>query len=293
MKHPTSFSGIDKDTIQAYNNDTQINTSGHSNRRRCRVKAIMRIIIVATISIIVLFTVASCSPSISQEEYDSLKSELSDTKNQLTNLQNKLAEATVVETQFDNLNTQYEELKKQHDAQIDEIQTIKFELDELNTEYEQLKTQDDARINEIQAIQAEYDDLKQQYDILAQGTAMPSEEEVEQAIFELINQERIDNNVDELAWGINLYNRAEDNSREMAEEGEFQYTGGAVSGQEVFITARHGTLEQIADATLMFWKNDDLKYSYNVLDPQSIYGAVCTYKLGEVYYITYISSVYK
>lgn len=262
--------------------------------------AIMRIITLSILSIIVLFSLANCAPSasqVSQEEYDSMRIELSDSKKQLATLQDKLAEAAIVEGQYQDLNIKYEELQKQHDARIDEIQTIKSELDELNTEYEQLKGQGGARINEIQAMQAEYDELnkefdelKRQYDIIVQGTAVFSEEEIDQAIFELINQERKNNDVDELAWGINLYKVAKQNSREMAEKGKYLYTSAGGVWQEIFVAVRYGTIDQIANGALITWKNNDYRYRYNIINPQSLYGAVATYKLGEVYYITYVAS---
>ena len=269
--------------------------------------AIMRIITLLMPLIIVLFSLANCAPSVSQEEYDSVRSELSDTKNQLATLQDKLAEAATVEGQYQDLNIKYEELQKQHDARIDEIQTIKSEFDELNsefdelnTEYEQLKGRDDARINEIQAIQAAYDELnnefeelQKQHDIIVQGTAVLSEEEIDQAIFELINQERKNSGVDELVWGINLYKQAKQNSREMAEQGEYQYSSSGAVWQEIFMAARYGTIDQIANGALITWKNNDYRYRYNIINTQSIYGTVATYKSGEVYYITYMASIFR
>ncbi|MFC1981680.1 CAP domain-containing protein [Chloroflexota bacterium] len=262
---------------------------------------IMRITTLSILSIIILLSTLKCasSPSISQEEYDSVKSELSDVKNQVATLQNKLNEAMIIEVQYNDLNTQYEELEKQHDARIDEIQTIKSGLDELNAKYEQLNEQADSQIDEIQAIQAEYDDLnkefeelKRQYAIIVQGTVVFSEDEIDQAIFELINGERINNGISELEWGVNLYKWAKENSREMAEKGEYKYSEWS-SWQEVFRAARYGTIDQIANAALIIWKNNDYRYRYNVINIQSKYGAVATYKLGEVYYISYMASTFK
>ena len=281
-----------------------ISNSNSHNRRRCDMTTIFRIITLLMLLIIVLFSLANCAPSVSQEEYDSVRIELSNTKSQLATLKDELAEAAKVEGQYQDLNIKYEELKKQHDARIDEIQTIKSEFDELNTKYEQLQGQlqgqDNAQINEIQAMQAEYDELnkeyeelKRQYDIIVQGTAVFSEEEIDQAIFELINQDRKNNGVDELVWGINLYKQAKQNSREMAETGEYQYSESSAAWQEIFFAARYGTIDQIANGAFITWKNNDYKYRYNILNTQSIYGAVATYKSGEVYYITYMASIFR
>jgi len=268
---------------------------------------IMRITIPSILSIIILLSMLGCTPSVSQEEYDSAKSELSDVMRQVATLQDRLDEAIIIEAQYHDLNTQYEDLKKQHDARIDEIQTIISEFEELNTKYEQLKGQDDARISEIQAAQVEYDklnnefeelnkeheELKSQYDIIVQGTANLTEEGINQAIFELINQERENNGVDELIWGKNLYRLAEQNSRKMAEEGKYQYSDASTIWQQVFMATRYGTLYQLANAVLITWKSNDYRYRYHIINPLAIYGAVATKKLGEVYYITYIASVYK
>ncbi|MFC2067159.1 CAP domain-containing protein [Chloroflexota bacterium] len=259
---------------------------------------IMKIIILSMLSIIILLSMLNCAPSISQEEYNSMMSELSDTKNQVTTLKDKLAEAAAIEGQYQDLNIEYEELRKQHDARIDEIQTIKSELDELNTAYEQLKEQDDARITDIQAIQAKYDELnegfevlKGQYNSIIQDTVF-SVEEIDQAIYELINQERKNSGVDELEWGKNLYTWAKENSREMAEKGQYKYSDWA-SWQEILVTSGHKTLDDIANGALNIWKTNDYRYRYHIINTQSKYGAVATYKLGEIYYITYMASNFR
>jgi uncharacterized protein YkwD len=260
----------------------------------------MRIITLSMMSIMVILGMVNCAPS-TPEDCESVKSELSDTKDQLATLQDRLGEAMKIEAQYQDLNTQYEELKKQDDARIAEMQTLNAELDELNTKYEQLITgQDDALIKEIQALQAKYDELnskfeelQRQYNIVVQGTAVFNEGDIDQAIFALINQERKNNDVAELVWGVNLYSQAKQNSREMAENGEYQYAYGAAAWQEVFSATRYGTIDQIANGALVTWKNNDYRYRYNIINPQSIYGAVATYKSGEVYYITYLASVFR
>ena len=262
-------------------------------RTRCSMTAITRTFTLLTLLIIVLLIMANCAPSISQEEYDSMKSELSDARNQLAELQEKLTAAEAVEAQYPNSSTQYEELQKQHDALVDEIQSIQSEFDGLNAKYDDLKIQDDARINEMHAIQSEYDELQRQYDIVVEGTAVFSEEEINQAIFELINQERKNNGVNELEWGINLDNMVLSNSRQMAEKGEYQYSTGGAMWQEVFWATKYGTIDQLANAALTIWKVDSYRYENNIINPQSVYGAVGTYKLGEIYYITYMASIFR
>jgi uncharacterized membrane protein (DUF106 family) len=260
------------------------------------MKPIVRMIVISMIPIVVLFSTASCSPSISQEEYNSVKNELSDCKSQVEALQGKLDEAMIKELQYDQLNIQHQELKKQYDAQSGEIQTIKSDFDELSVSYEQLMQQDNARIDEMQAIQAEYDnlnqefeELKRQYDIIVQRKAVFSEEEIDQAIFELINQERKNNGLDELEWGVNLYGWAKQNSRAMAEKGDYTYSSWS-SWQAVLITAGQATLDGLANGALIVWKQQKLEFSRYFLDTKSPYGAVATIKSGDAYYITYMAS---
>ena len=247
---------------------------------------IMRIITILIIMSIVIFSMTNCSPSVASEDYDSVKSELKNVESQLTALQEKLAEAALIEEQYQSLNISFEELQKQYDARNDEIQKLKTEYDELNTKYQQLKGQNDAR-NE------EFEELKRQYDMIIQGNTALNEEEIDQAIFTLINQERKNNDVDELEWGIYLYAKCRQNSREMAERGEFQYYEGAFIWQEVFMATKYGTIDQIADAALTIWTNNDYRYRYGIISKSYTYGAVGTYKLGDTYYITYMASIYK
>ncbi|MFC1933727.1 CAP domain-containing protein [Chloroflexota bacterium] len=254
---------------------------------------IMRIISISILMIIVVFSVTNCSPSVSSEDYDSVKSELKNVESQLTALQEKFAEAALIEAQYQSLNISFEELQKQYDARNDEIKKLKTEYDELNTKYselntkyEQLKGQNDARNEEVE-------ELKRQYDMIAQGNIVLNEEEIEQAIFTLINQERKNNGVDELEWGTNLYDMCRQNSREMAERGELKYYEGSFLWQELFRATKYGTIDQIASATLTIWTSNDYQYRYGILNERPIYGAVGTYKFGDIYYITYIASIYR
>jgi hypothetical protein len=169
----------------------------------------------------------------------------------------------------------------------------------LNVSYDQLKQQDNARVNEIQAMQADYDslnqgfeELKRQYDTVVQGKAVFSEEEINQAIFDLINQERKDNGLDELEWGVNLYGWANQNSHAMADAGDYKYSGWT-SWQAVLITAGQATLDGLANGALTVWKQQKYEFSRTFLNSKSPYGAVAAYKSGGAYYITYMASTSK
>ena len=79
-----------------------------------------------------------------------------------------------------------EDLKKQYDAKVSEIETIESQYDDLTAEYEA---------------------LKEQYDVIVEGTAGISTEDVEQAIFVLVNQERVNNGVKLLLFLAMLFMR--------------------------------------------------------------------------------------
>ncbi|MFC1965353.1 CAP domain-containing protein [Chloroflexota bacterium] len=255
---------------------------------------IMRIITISMLTIIAIFSVASCSPSVSSGDYDSVTSELKNVESQLTALQEKLAEAALIEPQYQSLNISFEELQKQYDARNDEIQKLKTEYDELNAKYKQLKGQNDTRNEEFKELQSQFEELQSQYDIIIRGNIVFNEEEIEQAIFTLINQERKNNGVDELEWGINLYKLCRQNSREMAEIGELKsYEGGSYIWQELFRATKYGTIDQIANATLVIWRSNDYRYRYGIINKKDIYGAVGTYNSGDIYYITYMTSIYR
>ena len=268
---------------------------------------VIRVSLLSILSIITIMSVVNCAPSISQEEYNSVIDELSKTRDKLAEVQDRLAEAMIIEaqydvlnTQYDVLNTQFEELNRQHTARINEVQAVKAEYNQLQTLYEQLKTQNETRINEINILEAIYDELaenyqelKRQYDSVIPSNEVIDEAEVDQAILARINQERRNNGVNELQWGINLYGLAIQNSREMAAKGEVQYSTAGAIWQDIFWAIGYGTVDQIADAALVNWKVNDYNYNQKIINAASIYGAVATYKWEEVYYITFIASNFR
>lgn len=252
------------------------------------MKTIMKITIISIVLVIILLGMVGCASSISPEEYNQVKNELNDVKLQAAELQNKLDEAETAVAQYDQLNSQFQELKNQYDAQADEIRDIQSDFTELNADYS-------AATNEIQGLQADYDslvldynELKQQYDIAVKKYVF-SEQEVNQAIFTLVNQERRNSGLDELQWGVNLYGWARQNSISMSETGEFKYTAW-LTRQAVLITAGQSTLEELINGIMLVWKQQKHEFTPKFLDPKSPYGAVAAYKLGDVYYITFVAA---
>ena len=256
-----------------------------------------RITTLSMLLVMVLFSVPSCAPTVSQEEYDRVSNELSAIQSQLASLQDKLSEAEL-------LQAQNEELKRQYDAVKSERETIQAQYEELSTEYEELNKQIDTAKSEFETMQAEYEqlsteyeeldnkyeELSKQYDIIMEGTAEINEGDIEQAVFKLINQERINNGLDELEWGVYLYKSALSNSRNMATRKRLEYP--EFGWQEVFWATGYGRADRIANAALTIWKNG-LKYETNFLNAVTKYGAVAVYKSGEIFYITYVADYFQ
>ncbi len=229
-----------------------------------------KIAMLSMLVVIALFSVPSCAPTVSQQEYDRVSNELNALQSQLASLQGKLAEAEL-------LYAQYEELNKQYDTVKSEFETMQAKHEELTTEHEELNKQ--------------FEELSKQYDIMTEGPAEINEEDIEQAVFKLVNQERINNGLNELMWGNNIYKLARANSRDMATNKRLEYHEN-IGWQDVFWATGYGKADGIANAALTIWKNHRL-YERNFLSPGANYCAVAVYKSGEIFYITYVADYFK
>jgi uncharacterized protein YkwD len=227
-------------------------------------------VISVVLFVIALIGVPSCSSASSQQENERLNNELSEAKEQIAALQSQLASSNVTQGQYQELNANYNFLQKQYDAKVSDLEIEKSLNDDLT---------------------AEYEDLKKQYDALVAGQAGISEEEVEQAIFELINQERKNNGLGELTWGPNLNTWAKLNSRHMKEDMKYEYSEYS-SFREVFWAAGYSTVDEIASGALLTWKVNTYQYELNIISPAK-YGAVGAYKSGDIIFITYMADVFK
>lgn len=254
--------------------------------------AILTMLLVVAIS-----GVLSCAPEVSQQEYDRIESELSAIQSQMATLQGKLAEAEQLQAQNAELNKKYEAIKSDFDA-------LQADYEALGDEYENLNEQYIAAMSQFETVQAvyeelsdDYEELSEQYENMLKEAAETeaatefSTEDVEQAIFQLINQERIDNGVTELEWGTNLYKWGRENSRNMATYKRYEYSSYA-SWQEILWDAGHNSVDSIANATMIVWR-DSLQYERNILNSVAIYGGVGVYKEAGIYYITYIASPWR
>jgi uncharacterized protein YkwD len=247
--------------------------------------------------VMALFSMPSCSPGVSQQEHDRVSNELSAIQSQLASLQGKLAET-------ESLQGEYEELSKQHVMVKSELETMQSEYEELINQYEELNNQYDPIKSELETIQSEYEELinryeelnnqyeelSEQYAVVTKEPAEINEEDVEQAIFNLINQERGDNGIDELMWGRYRYKDAIAHSRYMATKKKLEYP--EYGWQEIFWATGYSTADEIANAALTVWKNR-LLYEITFLNRITYYGAVAVYKSGEIFYITYTADYFQ
>lgn len=222
-------------------------------------------IILSTLLFIALFNMSSCAPTVSQQEYDRVNKERTEMQRQVVTLQNQLAEAEKLRADYDRLSNDYSAMRN-------ELETLQAKYDELDAKHLELD--------------AKYDELSEQYNVLVEEETI-TEEDIEQAIFELINQERQDNGIDELEWNRTLHRWAKSHSRDMATRKRLEYSEDS-AWQEVWKAAGYSTVDRLASATLMIWK-DSIRYESQFLAKGAKLGAVAAYKSGEVFYITYFA----
>ena len=201
---------------------------------------------------------------VSEEVYNTVVAERDAAQAQVTNLQ---SDVSAIQVKHDDLKADNDELKS-------EFETMQAKYEELSTEYEELDKQ--------------FEELSKEGDIIIEEI---NEEDVEQALFKLINQERENNGVNELMWGKYLYKTAIANSRNMATNKQLEYPSRA-AGKEVYWATGHSTTDGIANATLIILKNKQT-YELNFLDVGFNYGAVAVYKSGEIFYITCMADYYQ
>ncbi len=256
-----------------------------------------KIALLSALLIIALLSAPSCAKTVPQQEYDRLNSELATAQSQLASAQSKLAEAETFKTKYEELNAKYEELNKQNDAAKDETEAMKAQYEQLNKEHEALNAQYEAIKGELEATKARYEQLSAEYDELTNQienlTAQPAEATaagVEQALFQLINQERTKKGLAELMLGKDLYKWATGNSHDMAINKKLQYSD-YPSFQQIFWATGYKTAESISTAALTIWKNQE-QYDKIFLNAATPYGAVAAYKSGEIFYITFIADYF-
>jgi len=195
------------------------------------------------------------------------------------------------------LQAKYDELSANYDAVKSELEITQGKYDELSikneglsAQYNELSVKYDELSTRYEQLSAKYDELGTEYDTLIKGTANVTEEDVEQAIFEMINQERKDNGLNKLEWSNSLYWWARDHSTRMATIKSLEYSENLYL-QEIFRAAGYSTLDQIAKAAFIIWKENLTQYERNFLHTYAEIGAVGVSKSGEIFYITYFADI--
>ncbi|HEY97707.1 MAG TPA: hypothetical protein G4O16_05945 [Dehalococcoidia bacterium] len=253
------------------------------------------IIGIVLLSILVLAGLSSCGQDDLQAEYDILVAQYEEAHAQLVQLQDDLAAAQLLQaqcdSQYDALVVQYDELSEQNTTNLGEIATMEARIDELESELAQLAEEIDIKINELADCAYDYDVLKAQYDAMVGAAAEVNEENIEQALFDLINQVRVASGLNELQIGPNLVNWALVNCQNMVVSKQLeQYTTHAVPFQRAFMATGYSSLDRLVNAAMTIWQAHVLSYEDNILAEDAAYGAVRVIKSDNIYYITFLAS---
>ncbi len=250
-----------------------------------------KIISIIIIGILIVGGAVSCSQGDLQDQVDILKAQLTEANDKLAESQEKAFQAQILADQYDELESQYDSLKAQDDANLEGIASLEVTISIQDDEIAILTNTNEALAGEIADLQLEYDSLKAQYDLLVGMETGITEEDIEQALFDLINQERISYGLDALEIGHNLEDWSLINCQNMAfsKESEY-YTDSWIPFQRVFLAAGYSSLDRLVNAAMMTWQSHRLSYETNVLSDEAIYGAVRVVKSGDIYYITFMAS---
>ena len=256
---------------------------------------IKKLVCIVLLGIVILAGTISCNQENIQAQYDILAAQYAEANEQLGELQEKLFEAQTLKMQYDDLMIQYGELTDQNDTNLDEIADLKARNEELQNELQneidELTDEIEVKINELATLAFDYDELKTQYDVLIGSAMAITEENIEQALFDLINQERISYGLNELELGHNLVNWSRINSQRMFVSKQTEYYDDTwIPFQRAYIAVGYQSLDQVVNAALTFWQSHELSYGDNILDEDALYSAVGVVKSGDICYITFMAS---
>jgi hypothetical protein len=243
---------------------------------------------VTAVLLVAALGAASCSKTpenaISQAEYDSLQAQLSAAQAKISELESKTPEPTVSANEL---------------ALKDEVTALQAQIDDLGNDIKTLNDQNDTLTKEKTSLETQYADLNTKYSNLLKTiatTTTPVKEElteakVEDEIFRLLNEERLNAGVPEFVFGKNLYTLARLNSRNMARIGKFDYDV-SVYYQEVFWGINYETIDAIATAALKTWMLNQYRFNSGALLNTNKYGAVGAYYEDGVFFVTFMAAGY-
>ena len=243
--------------------------------------------IISVLFVVIILISTSCTLGVPQQEYDRVKNELSAVQGELAALQGKLTESVALQVQNEELNNRYATLKSEFDAMQTRHEELRAEYDELNIKYASIQSEYETINAKYKELSTEYEELSKQYEAAVEEVAEIAEEDVEQALFELINEDRVENGLDILPWREGLHKSAKENSIYLATNKGLLYPEYDRERREVYWAAGYNSAAEIAEATYLAWKNRDTYEKY-FLWAYLDYGAVGVHKSGDIFYITYL-----
>ena len=246
-----------------------------------------RVSIISVLLFSIILISISCVSGVSQEEHQRVKNELSTVQGELVSLQDKLTEAVALQAQYEELNDRNATLESEIDAMQTRHEELGAEYDELNIKYDTLQSEYEALQSKHQELITKYEELSKRYEAATEEVVEIVEEDIEQALLELINEDRVENGIDILLWKDSLHKLAKDNSIDMATYKDLRYPESSYEWREVYWATGYNSAAEIAEATYLIWKNRDIYAKYFLWDYLE-FGAVGVYKSGRIFYITYI-----
>ena len=228
-----------------------------------------------------IILVTGCYPGSANE---TIQSEEESESNGVQNLQNATGET---DDDCDEIKSELESLRSKYDELTSDYAELNTKHSELNAEYSELVLEYGKLDREHRELKVDYDELNVKYHDAIQATADIIEEDIEQAIFTLINEDRSNISLSELEWTDSLHRWAKEHSNYMA---QYQVVELSDSNywQAVSLTSGHATADQVAIGTLRVWK-EEAAYANSLLNEHANFGAVAVTRTGDVYYITFFS----
>lgn len=246
----------------------------------------MKRVTILLILLILIFSMPSCAQEATDKGHDMLKKELSTTQEKLSATESELQETreglTVTREELNLTRGKLSSNEETLTDTLNEVRELKSELADVSITRDQYQSL-------YEELSIKYEEMKEEYDaITGEATDLIiNEEEVEQAVFALINQERTNNGFSELIWNDGLHSCARTNNYNMAETKSLQDSA-CLSFQQVFWFLGYGTADIIAETALTAWKNNQYSYEQNVLN-NSVYGAVAVYRPEDILYISFLA----
>ncbi len=254
------------------------------------MKKTLKTALLALSGIFLVFGAFSCSsPGVPQQDYDNVKAQLDQANAEIATLKSQLAEATAQQVQYQQLNASFQQLKQQNDANVARINSLETQNQALESQVANVTAEKQALQASYDDLQAKYQDLEAKYEALTAPVQPITEDAVEQAIFALVNQERLNHGLALFGWGKNMYQLAKNNSKTMATDGKYEYAMWNFY-QQLFWAAGYSSVDNIAHGAMLIWTNNQYQYEHGMLSTAFKYCAIGAYKQGDVVYITSMMS---